>query len=69
MSGVVVPPQSEAEMPQDIDALQGSTSVVFSQVGLSMQDLRVVGPRLERSAGDRPDPGDGGVVEQPGQQP
>jgi hypothetical protein len=52
VSGVVVPPESEAEMPQDIDTLEGSTSVVFPKVGLSMDDLGMAGARLERPAGD-----------------
>jgi len=54
-------------VPQDVDAFQRLTGLVFPEVGLRVDEFGVTGPGLERPAGDGPHPGNGGVIEEPGQ--
>ena len=44
MGAVAAPPQGKAEMPEDIDSVKSSPSVVVAQIGLGVHDLRMVGP-------------------------
>jgi hypothetical protein len=67
VGAVTAPPQGEAQMPKDVDTLEGAPGVVVAQIGLGVDDLRVASPRAERAPSDRSDLRDAWVVEQPGQ--
>jgi hypothetical protein len=44
VGAVTAPPQGEAQVPKDVDALEGAPGVVVAQIGLGVDDLRVASP-------------------------